>query len=89
MYATAEWGTAYESPVGTNTAQRPGQMFEYSALSIMASQNNTTVQIDADANGTYETTVTLNEGGSYPGYRHPPGCAQSVLVATSRSRLCW
>ena len=63
MYATAEWGTAYESPVGTNTANA-GQMFEYSALSIMASQNNTTVQIDADANGTYETTVTLQEGGT-------------------------
>lgn len=68
MYSTAEWGTAYESPVGTNTAT-PAQgysgekMFEYSALSVMASQNNTTVQIDKDANGSYETTVTLNEGG--------------------------
>ena len=63
MYATAEWGMTYEAPVGTNTANA-GQMFEYSALSIMASQNNTTVQIDADANGTYETTVTLQEGGT-------------------------
>ncbi len=64
MYSTAEWGTVYEAPVGTNTANA-GQMFEYAALSIMASQNNTTVQIDADANGSYETTVTLQEGGSY------------------------
>ena len=63
MYATAEWGMTYEAPVGTNTANA-GQMFEYSALSIMASQNNTTVQIDADANGTFETTVTLQEGGT-------------------------
>jgi len=69
MYATAEWGTAYESPVGTNTAT-PAQgysgekMFEYSALSVMASQNSTTVQIDKDANGSYETTITLQEGGA-------------------------
>lgn len=70
MYSTAEWGTAYEAPVGTNTAYPAGGytdqgMFEYSALSIMASQSNTTVQIDADANGSYETTVVLNEGNSY------------------------
>jgi len=63
MYTTAEWGTAYEAPVGVNTANA-GQMFEFSGLSIMAAQNNTTVQIDADANGSYETSVTLQEGGS-------------------------
>lgn len=63
MYPTAEWGTAYEAPVGTNTANA-GEMFQYSALSIMAAQNNTTVQIDADANGSYETVVVLQEGGA-------------------------
>ncbi len=69
MYATAEWGQAYESPVGTNTAY-PAQgysgqgMFEYAALAIMASQNNTTVQIDKDANGSYESSTTLQEGGA-------------------------
>ena len=68
MYSTAEWGTAYEAPVGCDTANQgtsPALMFEYSALSIMAVQNNTTVEIDADANGVYETMVTLNEGQSY------------------------
>jgi uncharacterized repeat protein (TIGR01451 family) len=64
MYSTAEWGVAYESPVGANTPD-DGDMFEYASLSIMAAQNNTTVQIDANGDGTYETTVTLNEGGSY------------------------
>ena len=64
MYSTSEWGTYYEAPVGTNTANA-GQMFEYSALSIMASQNNTTVEIDADHDGVYEKTVTLQQGGSY------------------------
>lgn len=65
MYATTEWGTAYESPLGTNTiSQGPTDyaMFEYSGLSIMAARDNTTVQVDSDANGTYETTVVLNEG---------------------------
>lgn len=65
MYATSEWDIAYESPVGTNTTTNAGQMFEYAALSIMASQNTTSVDIDADANGSYETNVPLNEGGSY------------------------
>ncbi|NTU83505.1 MAG: hypothetical protein HGA45_29740 [Chloroflexales bacterium] len=50
--------------MGTNTTNA-GQMFEYSALSIMAAQNGTTVEIDANADGTYETSVTLNEGGTY------------------------
>ncbi len=65
-----QWGTAYELPVGTNTANA-GQMFEYSALTVMAASNNTTVQIDADANGSYESAVTLQEGGStlIPGIR--------------------
>ena len=64
MYPTSEWGTYYEAPVGTNTSDA-GAMFEYSALSIMATQNNTTVQIDKDRDGTYETTVTLQQGGTY------------------------
>ncbi len=70
MYPTTEWGTAYEAPVGTNTAY-PAQgysgqgMFEYSALSIMAAQNGTIVQIDANADGTYEPSIVLQEGGSY------------------------
>lgn len=55
MYATAEWGLAYEAPIGCDTANS-SPMFEYSAAAIMAAQNGTQVQIDADANGAYETT---------------------------------
>ncbi len=63
IYDTNEWGMAYESPVGADTAQAD-QMFEYSALSIMASQNDTVVEIDADADGAFESSATLQEGGS-------------------------
>ncbi len=63
MYATAEWGVAYEAPVGCDT--NAGDMFEYSALSIMAAQNNTPIRVDADGNGTWDYTGNLNEGGSY------------------------
>ncbi len=75
MYSTAEWGTAYEAPIGCNTANS-SPMFEYSALAIMAAQNGTQVQIDADADGAYETTVTLNEAGTYlEGYHNwASGC---------------
>ena len=60
----ADWGTAYEAPVGQNT---PSQldMFEYTGLVIMASEDGTTVDIDADANGIDETTVNLDAGESY------------------------
>ena len=72
IYDTNEWGTAYESPVGANTANAD-QMFEYSALSIMASQNDTVVEIDADANGAFESSATLQEGGSTLVDGDPPG----------------
>ena len=67
MYPTNEWGTAYESPVGTNTTAGTASpyQFEYSALSIMATYDYTPVQIDANADGTYETSVTLHEGDTY------------------------
>jgi hypothetical protein len=64
LYPTNVWGTTYESPVGVNTSNA-GAMFEYSALSIMANDDNTNVWIDADANGSYETTTSIQEGKSY------------------------
>ena len=63
MFPTTDWGDEYTAPVGCNTAGT--QMFEYSAFSITASRNDTTVQIDADANGAFETSVVLDEGETY------------------------
>ncbi|MFO1485862.1 MAG: GEVED domain-containing protein [Verrucomicrobiaceae bacterium] len=66
--AVNDWGTTFVLPVGedvifpTPIAQ---SMFEHCSAYIMASQNGTTVQIDKDANGTMESTVTLNMGESY------------------------
>ena len=40
-------------------------MFEYVSVMVMASLNNTQVQIDTDGNGTTDITTTINQGESY------------------------
>lgn len=55
----SEFGLSFVVPVGQNF---PSQDFQYTALLIRASENNTTVNIDRDNNGTFETTFTLQEG---------------------------
>lgn len=62
----AEFGQEFESPAGQNMPNSAyNQMFEHVSMFIMASQDATTVQIDKDANGTFETTTVLNRGQSY------------------------
>ena len=56
---TLDYGTSFTIPVGQNYGS---QDFRYTSLFIRASQNNTTVEIDKDNNGSLETTATLNEG---------------------------
>ena len=66
VFDTNNWGTDYRSPVGANIPDADDhQMFEYSALAIQAGEGGATVQIDKDANGSFETTTTLAEGESY------------------------
>lgn len=63
---TGLWGIDYRAPVGENIPDATDQqMFEYTSLAIMAGEGGATVQIDANANGTFETTVTLAEGESH------------------------
>ncbi len=61
-YDTRKFGTAFQMPVGTTTGSQ--QQFEYSAIHIIASQNNTLVEVDKDANGTIDVSQTLDMGGS-------------------------
>ncbi|MCX7847705.1 MAG: hypothetical protein N2595_06735 [bacterium] len=63
VYDTTKFGTNFFAPVGTNVGT--GGHFEYASLHVMAAHDNTLVQIDADANGTFETSVTLHEGQAH------------------------
>ncbi len=60
--STFDFGQSFTIPLGQNFNS---QDFRYTALFIRASENNTTINIDKDNNGVFETTTTLNEGGSY------------------------
>jgi uncharacterized repeat protein (TIGR01451 family) len=61
---TRFYDTAFTAPVGNNTLNA-GNMFAHTSFFIMAAQDNTTVQIDRDNDGTFETTVVLNQGQNY------------------------
>ncbi|MFA0822905.1 MAG: SdrD B-like domain-containing protein, partial [Methanomethylovorans sp.] len=66
VYDTDNWGTEFRVPVGTNIPDGTDyQMFQYTGMTIMAGQDGATVQIDANADNTFETTVTLTEGQSH------------------------
>ena len=60
--AVGDYGTSFTVPVGQDFNS---QDFRYTSLFIRASQNNTTINIDKDNNGTFETTAILNEGQVY------------------------
>ncbi|MBT8218842.1 MAG: proprotein convertase P-domain-containing protein, partial [Bacteroidia bacterium] len=63
VHKTDAWGQNYSIPVGQNTDVN--SMFVYTGFTIMAAQNNTTIQIDADNNAVLDAVITLNEGESY------------------------
>jgi len=63
VYSTVDWGTSYDIPVGPNT--NVNDLFEYTGVVIMAEQANTNVDIDADGDNIFESSVTLNEGESH------------------------
>ncbi|MCB0126532.1 MAG: hypothetical protein KDE58_29950, partial [Caldilineaceae bacterium] len=50
VYDTNSWGTTYEAPVGQNVDYN--QLFEYSSISVMAAQDDTTLFVDFDGDGT-------------------------------------
>ena len=55
----SEFGVLFTLPVGQNL---PSRDFQYTALFLRAAQNNTSVQIDRDNDGDFETKFILNEG---------------------------
>jgi hypothetical protein len=60
--STYDFGQSFTIPLGEDF---PSRDFRYTALFIRASENNTVINIDKNNDGTFETTTTLNEGGSY------------------------
>lgn len=66
VYDTESWGTDFRVPVGENIPNTTSyRIFTYVGLSIIAGVGGATVQIDADANGSFETTVNLSEGQAH------------------------
>ena len=64
VFDVSKWGTQYDIPVGTNTAQS-FETFEYTGALIMAAQDGTQVDIDTNADGAPDITRTLNAGETY------------------------
>ncbi len=64
VYPTADWGTFFKLPLGENV-NTSIQSFSYSGFSVMAQKAGTLVNIDANADGSFETNVTLGKGEAY------------------------
>ena len=54
-----EFGKSFTLPVGQDL---PSRDFLYTALFLRAAENNTSVEMDRDNDGSFETKFTLNEG---------------------------
>ena len=62
---TTRWGTDFRLPIGEDLNTASSNMFEYVSLLVMAAEDNTSVQIDRNGDGTVDITQTLSEGQSY------------------------
>lgn len=64
IYPTSRWGSNYIIPVGVDLAgQRVG--FTVVGVNVQAVEDNTTVELDLDADGTFEINQTLNQGQQF------------------------
>lgn len=63
VYDTNSWGTTFEAPVGENVDYN--QIFEYASLSVMAAEDNTTLFVDFDGDGTEDGFTVINQGRAY------------------------
>ena len=74
-----DFGTEFVAPVGENVSA--ASMYEIVDLFVMAAENGTSVSIDKDANGSFETVFTLNRGESY---RVNGGVLKGARVSASK-----
>lgn len=82
VYPVDRWGTQYYAPVGDD--KNLNGMFDYSGLNIIAAYDGTTIDIDKDGNGTYETTgVALSQGQSYPIYDTGTGVSTGAGIRSN------
>ena len=61
----SNWGQRYTIPIGEDLGRGgtlPSGDFDYVSVGVMAAYDNTVVQVDADANGVFERTQTINAG---------------------------
>ncbi|MEZ4683097.1 MAG: hypothetical protein R2932_53695 [Caldilineaceae bacterium] len=63
VYDTNSWGTTYEAPVGENVDYN--QLFEYSSISVMAAQDDTTLFVDFDGDGIEDGFTVIDQGRAY------------------------
>lgn len=64
VYDTFRWGRSFQAPVGEDV-EVATQLFEYTGMTLMAGTDNTTIAIDANADGTVDLNLTLDRGDSY------------------------
>jgi uncharacterized repeat protein (TIGR01451 family) len=57
------WGTEFIAPVGTNTPSNSS--FTYSAITVIAAEDDTLVNFDVNANGATDFQIWLDEGETY------------------------
>lgn len=87
LYPTNRWGTLYRIPIGENLAgtgpnQRPA--FEVVGLNVQAAEDNTTVELDLNADGIFEQKKILNEGEQWTKLGTEVGIGpDSVLVGAT------
>ena len=67
VYPTNQWGTQFEVPVGENADLNNAinDLFEYTGLAVMATEDGTSLAIDIDGDGVADINTTIDEGESY------------------------
>jgi uncharacterized repeat protein (TIGR01451 family) len=66
VYPVEKWGLHYEAPVGQDAGlnSQINDLFSYTALAIMATEDNTSVAVDTDADGAADVNQVIDEGES-------------------------